>query len=76
MIIFRFRERKAIVEQHVELLAAIRGRNATAAGRSVKTQIEYIRHQFSAAKDWREKNRPAPSGAEASPKPARARKTA
>lgn len=55
MIIFRFRERKMIVQQHERILAAIRSKNASRAGNSIKAQIEYIRAQFSAAQQWRKK---------------------
>lgn len=56
MIVFRFRERKEIVKQHEEILAALRARNAEAAVAAVTEQTEYLRERFDAAQEWRHRH--------------------
>lgn len=57
MIIFRVRERKVIIGQHVEMLEALRAQDPVAAAQKIREQIAYIRSQVSAADDAREKRR-------------------
>jgi len=59
MIIFRFRERERIVEQHERILAALRAQDAAAAADAVSAQMTYLRAQFDQAKDSRRKRKKA-----------------
>lgn len=57
MIIFRVRDRKVIIQHHVDMLNALRDRDAASAEKAIRDQIAYIRSQVVAADDAREKRR-------------------
>jgi DNA-binding FadR family transcriptional regulator len=59
MIIFRFRERHRIVEQHQRILDALRAQDADAAAAAVAAQMTYLRAQFAQARDSRRKRKKA-----------------
>ncbi len=54
MVVFRFRERSIIVDQHRRLLAALRSGNAEAACEILNEQMAYLAEQFEAAQTWRQ----------------------
>ncbi len=53
MVVFRFRDRQAIVAQHRELLRAIEARDAAAAVSAISEQTTYLRGAFAAARESR-----------------------
>ena len=59
MVVFRFREREAIVAQHEQLLAALKDSNADAAVAAVSDQMTYLRARFAEAQEWRDQRKKA-----------------
>jgi len=53
MVVYRFRDREAIVEQHRKLLRAIEARDAAAAVSAISEQTTYLREAFAAARESR-----------------------
>ncbi len=53
MVVYRFRDREAIVEQHRKLLRAIEVRDAAAAVSAISEQTTYLREAFAAARESR-----------------------
>lgn len=55
LVVFRFRERGVIVEQHRRLLAALRAGDAETACRVLDEQMDYLAGQFAAAREWQQR---------------------
>ncbi len=53
MVVFRFRERTVIVDQHRRLLSALQNGNVDAACEVLAEQMDYLGAQFAAAQAWR-----------------------
>ncbi len=53
MVVFRFRERTVIVDQHRRLLSALQNGNVDAACEVLTEQMDYLAAQFAAAQAWR-----------------------
>ena len=56
MIIFRFRERAAIIDQHKKLVTALEDRDSDAACLAIDSQMEYLRDRFAEAEKFRAEN--------------------
>lgn len=54
MVVFRFRERAVIVDQHRRLLAALQAGDADTACEVLSSQMDYLAEQFTAAQAWRQ----------------------
>jgi len=52
LVVFRFRERQVIVDQHRRLLAALQAGETDAACRVLTEQMDYLAEQFAAAQAW------------------------
>ena len=52
MIIFRFREREIIIDQHKQLIEALRNRDPEAACKAISSQMHYLRERFEEAERW------------------------
>ena len=61
MAVFRVRERKMIVRQHEDILAALRSRDAEAAAQAIREQTAYLRERFGAAQAMRRRKIGAPA---------------
>ncbi len=60
LVVFRFREREVIVDQHRRLLAALQAGEADTACQVLTEQMDYLAEQFAAAQAWqksREENK-------------------
>jgi GntR family transcriptional repressor for pyruvate dehydrogenase complex len=55
-LVFRFRERKIVAEQHERILKALESRNADDAIGALSDQIAYIAGKFAEARQWRKTN--------------------
>ena len=55
MIIFRFREREMIINQHKQLIEALRNRDPEAACKAISGQMHYLREQFKEAERWQKR---------------------
>lgn len=53
MVVFRFRDRQAIVAQHQSLLSAIAAQDAAAAVTAITEQMAHLRDAFAMAQKWR-----------------------
>jgi GntR family transcriptional regulator, transcriptional repressor for pyruvate dehydrogenase complex len=53
MVVFRFRDRQAIVAQHRKVLRAVEARDAAGAVAAITEQMTYLREAVAAAQDWR-----------------------
>jgi len=54
MVVFRFRERAVIVDQHQRILAALQAGDADTACEVLTSQMDYLAQQFAAAQAWRQ----------------------
>lgn len=54
MVVFRFRERAVIVDQHRRLLAALQVGDADTACEVLSSQMDYLAEQFKAAQAWQQ----------------------
>ena len=52
MVVFRFRDREEIVNQHEKMLSALKARDTEAVTAAVTEQTEYLRERFDAAQEW------------------------
>ena len=55
MVIFRFREREKIIEQHEKILHALHAQYLAQAEKAIDEQMVYLRESFSQAQEWRRK---------------------
>lgn len=53
MVVFRFRERKLIANQHQRLYEAIRAQDSDAAETVFTEQMTYLREKYAEAREWR-----------------------
>ena len=56
MVVFRFRERAVIIDQHRRLLTALEQCEPETACRVLSEQMDYLAEQFAAAQTWREQH--------------------
>jgi len=53
LVIFRFREREIILDQHERIYQSIKSRNAEAAEEALAEQMNYLCEQYAEAQEWR-----------------------
>jgi DNA-binding FadR family transcriptional regulator len=53
LLVFRFRERKIVADQHERILRALEARESEAAVDTLVEQIKYLARKFAEARDWR-----------------------
>ena len=53
MVVFRFRDRRAIVAQHRKLLRAVEAQDAAGAVEAITEQMTFLHEAFAAAQEWR-----------------------
>ena len=61
MVIFRFREREKIIEQHEKIWRALRDQDLAEAEDAIDEQMVYLRESFALAQEWR-RNRDSVKG--------------
>ena len=64
LLVYRFRERRVIADQHERLVTALEDRNAEQAKKALGSQCEYLQRKLQEAKAWRKGRR---QGADAPP---------
>ncbi len=55
LIIFRFRKRETIIDQHQQIYEAICNKDARAAEQAFSEQMDYLCEQYRQAQEWRER---------------------
>ena len=55
LVVFRFRERELIVNQHQRLYEALKARDGDAAVEVLNEQFTYLREKYAEAREWRRK---------------------
>lgn len=54
MVVYKFRKRAVIIDQHQRLLSALQAGNADATYEVLNEQMDYLTKQFAAARAWRQ----------------------
>jgi DNA-binding FadR family transcriptional regulator len=61
MLVFRFRERDKIIDQHQRLLDAVRAQDEAEALSVLGEQMDYLREQHARAQAWRDQSQKSPN---------------